>query len=235
MPAWLSSFVPGVKPDVESVLRGRCVFYPGAGFDGQPVELFASSYFAHTFIYVDYGIERNRVEAELDDPQHGFKGYNLLDRISLSPTDLTPAGWTPHIRRDEVTDDRDSFSNITPYAFLQILGRDSDHDSTHGPERIAILFIGGDGIATYDAMFCQGGRRPPVAMVIQDHGYGGQYARFDHDGLLHRLATRTGQFPELLLLADNSTAWTGYECVEDHDRVYGGCHQMARQLFKKLP
>jgi len=41
------------------------------------------------------------------------------------------------------------------YSFLQILERKPEYDEAHGPKRLAILFLFADGIATYDALFCQ--------------------------------------------------------------------------------
>lgn len=167
------------------------------------------------------------------DPDHGFKGYRLLDNISLSPRYLTPEGWVSHLYTSELRKVHYLFSNITPYAFLQIFERSSAYDHTHGLLRIAILFIGGDGIATYDALYCQGGRNPPSALIIQDHGFGGGYARFDNDGLLHKIADCTKQFPEYLLVGKNSEEWPRYFCVDDSDVVFGGMNCTARRLFMK--
>lgn len=233
MPEWLKNYQPGDGVNIENFFCNRTVYYPGAGFDGQPVELFASTHFAHAFVYVDYGMDRSAVEAELNHPNYGFKGYRLLDRVTISENGLTPNGWTPHLTREEVGENPYWFARIRPYVFLQIMERSVDYDENHGPFRIAIMFVGGDGIASYDAIFCQNHRKPPIAIVIQDHGYGANYARFDDDSLFHRLALRTKQCPQYLLVADNSKEWEGYVCAVDNGVVYGGCHGTPRRLFKK--
>lgn len=233
MPGWLQTHSPGDLVNLEDFFATRTVFYPGAGFDGQPVELFGSTSFAHGFVYVDYGVEHNEILGELCHPKYGFKGYRLLDRIPLTQDQLSPGGWVPHLTRGEIGSDPYWFSKIKPYAFLQILEREKHFKDSHGPERIAIIFVGGDGIASYDAIYGQGGRKPPSALIIQDHGYGGNYARFDDESLLHTLALRTHQLPEYLLVAESSKAWAGYSCAIDDDAVYGGCHGTVRRLFKK--
>lgn len=43
-----------------------------------------------------------------------------------------------------------------PYGFLEVLERDAELGPEHGAARLAIIFLGADGHATYDALFCQG-------------------------------------------------------------------------------
>ena len=91
--------------------------------------------------------------------------------------------------------------NLVPLAqwhliSLEILQRESGLNDAHGPSRLAILFLGADAIATYDALFCQGdGTRSPYVVVLQDHGFGGNYDSFGEGGTLEqafRLFLRKG-------------------------------------------
>ena len=73
---------------------------------------------------------------------------------------------------------------MEPFGWFVALDRQGGGED-HGPQRLAILFIGGDGIASYDALYCQRDGTPPAFLaVIQDHGFGGNYNRFGQDGLL---------------------------------------------------
>ena len=73
MPHWLAVYEKGQGLNVRDFLRSRVVFYPGSGFDGQPIQLFGGSHASHCFIYADYVREQQDVSAELADPHYGFR------------------------------------------------------------------------------------------------------------------------------------------------------------------
>jgi hypothetical protein len=233
MPEWLANYTIGNSFDIKVFLNHRVVFYPGAGTDGHPVKLFGSSHSAHSFVYADYGLERSEIERNLDHGQHGFLGYHSLSRINLEKRDITPSGCTFHLREASIDYRfaREMMKN--PYGFLEILERDKSLTDEYGPSRLAILFLGADGIATYDAIFCQNNdySKAPFAILIQDHGWGGNYTRFDQGGLLEKVAIITKRLPEYLLIAHNSKPWSGYTMInEPGDR--GGMHNSLRFLWK---
>lgn len=229
-PDWLAEFRPGDGFDPR-FFESRTVYYPGSGFDGQPVALFNSTRAAHCFIYVDYGVERNALERELDDVRHGFAGYHQIDRVEVQKSDLAPNGWTAHVRpRNESRSAWDA--NAAPFAFLEILERDAGTPEAHGARRIAILFLFADGIAAYDAMFCQvGSHRPPYAVILRDHGWGGNYDRFGAGGLMEDLIDECGVRPDWLLVDKNTGAWRGYVQIPGVDGQERGIHGGVRYLF----
>ena len=104
----------------------------------------------------------------------------------------------------------------------------------HGPRRLATLFIGGDGIASYDALYCQrDGTPPPFLAVIQDHGFGGNYNRFGQNGLLELVAERTDVRPNFLLVGESSGPWTGYADTGAAPEP-GGSGAHPRRLFSRV-
>ena len=109
---------------------------------------------------------------------------------------------------------------VAPYGFIEIFGRTRDYDDSHGAARFAVLFLAADGHATYDALFCQGnGLAPPQYMVLQDHGFGGNYSPFGARGLTHRIAKACGAFPEFMLKAESTEIWRGYDrCTDSEGR-----------------
>jgi hypothetical protein len=231
MPAWLKNFRPGDPFVWDAFLASRIVYYPGAGTDGQPVAVFGGSGAAHCFVYVDYGLTRQAVEHQLDHPQHGFMGYTSIARVTVAEHQLTPAGWVRHFQPGDSTPNR-HFIGTEPYAFLEILQRRPDFGPDHGPDRLAIVFMGADGVAAYDALFCQDGRLAPFGVVLQDHGYGGNYTTFGAGGLLHTIAVRTSRFPEMLLVATGNTSpWPGYAQIQGAVAGGGGMHQVNRSFF----
>ena len=218
----------------------RTIYYPGSGDDGQPVKFCALSHVAHAFVYVDQEYRWDTLAKRLADPEHGFSGYEPVHHEDVSQNQLRPGGWTRHVEPEDVERSksfRDFFAK--PFARFAVLERQGD-DEDHGPRRIAILFICGDGFASFDALYCQENDVPPVPppflIVIQDHKYvfpGGNYDRFDRGRLLERIACRTGVLPEFLLVANRSNPWSGYM---DTGAVAepGGILGHPRRLFRRI-
>lgn len=232
LPVWLARFKSGDPFPREQFFASRVVYYPGAGTDGHPVKLFGASHCAHCFVYADYGVTQPRLETELADPRHGFRGYHCLDRLQLCERDLVPNAWSAHIARDEAPVSRFSSVAASPFGFLEILERAPDLDDTHGARRIAVLFLGADGIAAYDALFCQGGgNSSPFAVLLEDHGFGGNYDRFGQGGMLERIARHGNRLPQWLLVAENTRAWDGFARMPEVDGDRGGMHASLRMLY----
>jgi len=121
-----------------------------------------------------------------------------------------------------------------PFGLLEVLERDRELDDGYGSLRLAILFVGADGIAAYDALFCQGRETPPpFAVVVQDHGMGGNYDRFGRGGLLERIALDCHAVPRWLLVAENTNPWESFVRLPDVEGDRGGMHNMLRFLYEK--
>ena len=130
-------------------------------------------------------------------------------------------------------------ADIEPFAWFAVLQRDKEYNDKHGPERIAVLFIGGDGHKMYDALYCRGDGTPePFMIVVQDHGSGGntdEFGRIDwfgRNGSLKRIARQCGQLPQWLLVAKNTEPWEDYEdCGADAE--VGGMWKHPRRLYRR--
>ena len=211
----------------------RTIYYPGSGDDGQPVKLCAEAHAAHAFVYVDYGVSQQTVSERVCHPERGFRGYALEHAKSVPESDLRPEGWVPHVDPPSKSRARNIFATANPFAWFVVLLRKSGegYGEEHGPERLAGLFVGGDGIATYDALYCQGdGTSAPFLVVLQDHGFGGNWNRFGGGSLLERIARRCRALPEYLLAADNTEPWDGYSDAGARAEP-GGQHAHPRRLF----
>lgn len=232
MPSWLRAFQPGDAFDCQQFFSHRVVYYPGSGFDGHPVKLFGSTHSAHSFIYVDYGQTQLELEEQLGHRLNGFRGYHTLARINLTEADLVPNGWDSSVDRSALPPDLyydyTNFANknfSSPFGFLEILEREMGRTGQYGPARLAILFLGADGYAAYEALFCNRRFRQvthdPFAIILQDHGFGGNYALFGGAGgrgdrnLLEQIARRGNVLPQFLLVADNTAPWQDFERVFD--------------------
>lgn len=216
---------------MDQFFASRVVFYPGSGTDGQPVEYFGIRHAAHCFIFVDYGITQNHLLQELGDSGHPFEGYECAGRCDINVRDLALKRW-PHVQPDGALRGPDAPGEA--YAFIEILERRPAFNDSHGPKRLAILFLCADGVEAYDALFCQTKAAVPFAVVLQDHGFSGNWTRFGRGGDLDRVATHTGQFPEFLLVADNTEPWAGYSAIAGTIASGGGMHGHHRQLWRRI-
>ena len=226
MPEWLAEYDGSV--DLTAIKNTRCVYYPGAGFDGQPIHTFNAAHTTHLYIYVDYGVSKQEVESKLTS----FKGYKVIGKHDIALNQLAPA-WRPHIRMTkELVEESRRWATVSPYCFIAIFERLSDFSDEHGAKRFAVIFIGGDGIATYDALFGNKNMVTPLAVVLQEHGFGGNYASFGRDGIMEEIAKNSGVYPELLLVGTNCTeAWNGGFYPANSPGVLGGMYHEPRQLF----
>lgn len=225
IPDWLRSAHTLADAELlEGFLASPLVFYPGSGFDGQAVKDFGSAHAAHCFIYADYLIEESKMRAELSDATSPFKGYRSLKRVSFDPAVVSPFNeLLPRF-------DGRSVMPVAPYCFLEILERNSDLTDEHGAERMAILFAGMDAYACFDAIF-NGTQRQLLALVLQDHGFGGNYSWFGRGGLLEDIAQKCGAFPKLMLVGPHTSPWNGYTPIKG---AAMGRHPSARILFERM-
>lgn len=233
-PQWLINFNEKDGFDHKEFFSSRVVFYPGYGSDGQAVKLFSASHSAHCFVYVDSLTPREQVVRDLDVPQRGyssrFLGYRCLARVDVTPEQLAPIGWTQHAKAPA---DHFAKPHIKPFGFIEILERNAELTDEHGAQRLAILFLGADGHATYDALFCQRNNRPaPYAVLLQDHGFGGNYSNFGADGLMEQIARATQVLPEWLIVGTQTKAWLGYHAMEGVESDRGGWHKDQRSLYR---
>ena len=217
-PEWLAGEKPP-KFDRRAFFGSRTVYYPGSGNDSQPVKLCSRAHAAHAFVYVDYRVEWEDLAERLRDPAQGFRGYAVTHTEDVSENILRPTDRLPHAR-----------SSVTPFARFAVLDRRNGGED-HGPQRLAILLIGVDGIASYGSLYCQeDGTRNPFLVVIQDHGFGGNYDKFGRGGLLARNVLKCRVWPEYLLVGDNTEPWLGYEDTGAAEEP-GGMHAHPRRLF----
>ena len=233
LPDWLRQ--PSPRFDRENFFRSRTVYYPGYGTDAHPVKVSAEAHAAHTFVYVDYGVSKEAVRDRVYRRRGpGFKGYEVEHDEKVEEPVLLPVGWTAS--NQEASAKAAEGSRVEPFRWYVVLKRDKDHDDDHGPERLAMLFVGGDGFAMYDALYCQqDGTPPPFLVLLQDHTWDANYDRFRAGGLLERIAFDRGVYPEWLMVGEYNgqfEPWEGYLDV-GVDPEPGGIHCTPRKLFRR--
>ena len=219
VPEWLKAYQRGKARPLADFLGSRIVYYPGSRTDGDPVEVFGASHSAHCFIYADYMLSKDELLEELHT--NGFWGYNVLDELSFSEAEVMRAiPWRRHFlseaeQREAArgTAQMREYTHPEPYALLAILERRPHFGDGHGPERLAILFLGADGIATYEAIFANGNAPQFFGFLLQDHSWGGNYNRFGRDGFLEKIMVASKAYPHFVLTGYDSP-YDGYAKVE---------------------
>ncbi len=247
MPTWLRDFDPdnpghdnpGRRADlVQALLRSRTVYYPGSYIDAGPVAAFNAAHAAHAYIYVDYDIERGRVLERITWRHgQGFRGYHSIAQIDILEADFGLRRWQPHYFPTRPIDP----PRIPPYAFIGIFERQNGFDDNHGAERFAVLFLSADGHAAYDALFCQNNGTPaPFCAVIQNHGFGGDWAAgegsFGGHGPMAQVAAACETYPEFLLKdvdEGRTPVWEGYQRCQAPDGTEVGSEPMGRYNFPR--
>ena len=223
-PVWLKSYSKGQATPLAEFLNSRIVFYPGSAWDWHPIEVFGGSCSAHCFIYVDYLIPEDEVIGRLQG-EYGLDGYHILDSIQISEAELRRAvPWRPHFlkpeERQRAAEGARGFRGAdapAPYARLVVLERDSDR--SEGADRLAVLFLGADGHATFEAIFANGNATDLFGFLLQEHGFGCNYDRWGRDGLCDKIMKRSNVFPRFVL-CDNTSVY-GNNIYDGYEKVNG--------------
>ena len=167
-PDWLMGTSQPLGPLPLAELLADSVYYPACGFDGRPIRYLAGKY--HSFIYVDYGVER----AEAVDQLSTFRGYAPAAWRDVRQEELTPQGWQPlPLQAGDGHPRQAKWWEKEPFALWAILERTPEYGPEHGPERFSLLYVGGDGVATFQALY-HGNRATPAAVTIIQPGKAGE-------------------------------------------------------------
>ncbi len=201
LPSWLAELNPEGSTLAELPLRAildGSLYYPSAHFDGAPVKYLAGNF--HSFVYVDYGVERNEFLKAIRTP--GFAGYHTLFTRDVSECELTPQGWVPCMPRPADILRLDNMPIRPPFAVWSVFEKEKRRPLWHGPDRFSMLYVCGDGVATFQALYGPNKLSPRAVAIIQPgHGFGGNWTNFtDPDSILARTVFgNPGGGPEYLL------------------------------------
>lgn len=241
VPDWLVRLDPWSPFPLEEVLQGS-LYYPSSGRDGDPIRYLGG--FMHSFIYVDYGIARGEVLASLEDEHHRFRGYRKLFIQDLGVKDLTPQGWRQLPPRE--FDGRPPAGppqGVAPFAIWTVFDREDGYGEEHGPERFSLVFLCGDGVASFQALYHGNRCRPEVVAIIQPgHGFGGNWTDFSVPGLIFSKSVQLNPAgrPDYLLYGGwargfTEPCWPRYRDMVHRWRVAGGELTLWRESPEEAP
>ena len=156
------------------------VYYPACGFDGGVIRdcnVNRKDWKVLSFVYCDY----NATQWDLKETEMP-RGYRILGQRQLTEHDLVPNGWTPqfppNLDMQRYQDTVRVFANKHPFATWMVFERLPEFDETHGTKRFSLLYICGEGVATYQALYWTHGIAPLAIAIIQPGGFGGNWTNF---------------------------------------------------------
>jgi hypothetical protein len=206
-------------------LLENSLYYPSSGFDGRVVKFFSKR--TNSFVFCDYGVGENALFQEMNH----FYGYQVLAHRPLTMEELVPNGWKmklpPQFNMTEYYSQRDFIK--APFAHWIVYDRLEEFTDDHGAKRFSLIYIGGEGVATYQALYWSNKKCPKILAIIQPgHGFGFNWANFgDPDGPLAWVVynNRYGR-PDTILYGGSGSGyevlnWKGYRLMDTITSYYG--------------
>lgn len=235
VPSWLASYHPGDQVAFSDFMAGRVGYYPGSYFDGCLIKTANKAHCVHAFLYVDYGVTRERVEQELGK-ENALLGYHSIGRVEWPYDEILPMGGFQvplgyiHRVRSRMCVNK----GVQPFCIMQIFERNQDKDDSWGAERLALAYLFADGISTYYQLFVMKYNKAPWLFLLQDHGLGGNYDKYGKGGILDGVIHRYNVLPDFVIRDVRSTQmWDGYRPIEGVKTVIGGMHRNPRALYQR--
>ena len=219
VPEWLSALSEeSIEHDpfpLECLLQDS-LYYPGSGFDGNPVKYLGGNILS--FIYADYGETRKKYMDVMRNP--GFKGYQSIGTRSVEEGELGP-GLDPHYWDPEwfihFSDYNPNHEIQTPFYEWSVWEREEDCPITHGPERFSFLYLCAEGVAAFRNLYVRNSIVPKaIAINRAGTGSGGNWINFEDSSSV--FMENQADPPELLLYGgvdhrewDDEACWPYYQ------------------------
>lgn len=203
----------------ESVISGHIpmdellqdsLFYPASRTDGRPIKLCNTSWRrlgVDSFVYCDFDLSVGEFLADTDT----MHGYHVFAHRRLAPSEYIPEGWQLEMcpppgnaRSGGYWDTFLGHGGPDHGACWVVFERDADFSPVHGPERLSVLYICGEGLATFQQLYCSRGIAPKMVCFIQCWGFAGNWTDFSAVGApFHRTLLKYRDcVPEWLCFGD---------------------------------
>ena len=218
IPNWLAGLTPSSMKDDPFPLQELIkysLYYPCSEFDDSPIEHLSGNFVS--FVYVDYGHSEEKFMNKLRT--RGFGGYHELATRKLTKEDLTPNGWEaePLPTKEDGTPS-DVYGNLAnkPFFIWTVLERNCDYSEGHGPDRISLLYLCSDGVATFQALYLTNKIAPKAVAIIRSDGFAMNWTQLgDRNKIFARsvIDYNPGGWPEYLLYEGDpkKPCWREYE------------------------
>lgn len=166
---------------LDAILEGS-LYYPGSGIDGTPIRNWSLG--VNSFVYVDMSWSQESYQKALSD--HPVHGYHIAAQRGVSQHELTPNGYNTAMPASLSPQEYEIAMRINKagpenaFALWSVFERDSDRNSSFGPERFSLLHIRAEGVAAYEALYVANGCLPKILAFIRPGlAFGGNYGTFE--------------------------------------------------------
>ena len=245
LPTWLECIQADSPFPVMDVLNDS-IFYPASNTDGSILKYYGG--FTHSFVYVDPNVEKIDLLRQLFE----VSGYSVLFGRWLPMEQLCFKPFQPIYPIPGVDDDPTRLmlhdKPIQPYAFWTVFERREKVKPAHGPKRFSLLFIAGEGVATYQAIY-NSNRARPLAIVLKGYsGFAGNWTGFEcRGGMFERVVmSNLGGFPDYLLCNDRYgseyerpvkfNTWNNYEkFIDQNPHIDLNAWKAERTTYSRNP
>lgn len=213
------------------------LYYPACRTDGRLLKLCNTQWRSlgiNSFVYCDFDVSEDEFLLDI----RTVAGYHVLGHRRLCRDEYIPEGWHLEMVPQESSPDTDGQPRYwdsflgqpgpAHFAHWVVFERNADRDVTHGPERFSLLFICGEGLATFQQLYCSRGLAPKMVCFIQCWGFAGNWTNFTGVGApFHRTLLRYREcIPQWVCLGDSShidgaqkvrdLEYTGVRCLGYH-------------------
>ena len=163
------------------------VYYPASRLDGRVIQFCNTlpswrMLGVNSFVYADFDVSETELLRDVLGTR-SLCGYRVLGHRRLRPEEYIPEGW-----KLEMVDGHywDTFLGRKDgpghYAHWVVFERKETKTILHGPDRISLLFVCGEGLATFQQLYCSRGIAPKMACAIQCWGFAGNWTDFTAPG-----------------------------------------------------
>ena len=165
-------------PDLPPIadLLTDSLYYPASGFDGSIINQYARQY--RNFVYADYGVRENEFLAQIET----FNGYDVLTCQPITQAELVPTGWQPTIPAYLLVN-YDKYAGMLadrpPFVYWVVCQRKPNYDDSYGPAKFNLLYVCGEGVATYQALYWSNKlTAKAIAIIRPGTGFGFNWTDF---------------------------------------------------------
>ncbi|QDT29907.1 hypothetical protein Enr10x_52640 [Gimesia panareensis] len=213
------------KDTIEKFFSSRVVYYPGSGTDGRAIAIFNSTKSAYCFVHVDLKTSAKQVIQELSsDNSHRCDGYSPTYHEEIPPVEFQ------EILNLDMTHPSNGQNPNLKSVLWTVLRREPGKSSNHGFDYLAFLHIQAEAVWACGNLW-KTSKINPFGLILQDHGFGGNNARFGgRDAPLYRVAEQT-KHPDYLLVAKGTREWPHYQAVSEWShRVEGNQNRLFHRM-----
>lgn len=198
MPGWLAEISQDSPFKINAILH-ESIYYPASATDGTIFEGLGGA--GYSFVYVDPNIKKSILLQRIKL----VAGYDVILSREILKEQLCFNKFTPVLPIpliDENPTELRIWDEVTPYAHWVVFQRRAKTNIEHGPERFSLLFIAGEGVATYQALYYSNFARPMAIVFRNASGFAGNWTQFERqNGIFERtvMANKAG-YPDYLFV-----------------------------------